>query len=224
MSDRAALRSALLDRVASRTDATVAKLDKWLNDGLLDLGTRRIHIRELETVGTPVSSSVGTAAYSLDSGDDSFYIRYIEDTTNLRVLDRWPGTFQSYLKAKQNEAPTVDTVPTFFLEHGNQFFVFNTPQVATINWTPYIYVRSSMGVASNAVPNINEEWHYGIEILAAAHAFKDVGDEERAIAAEVEWNAWLAQRDTARRGSKRFNIPVRGIQPHGSWIRRRRGI
>ena len=211
MSTRSQLRTALTRRLGNRTEFSDADKDKWLDDGLLDLCTRRITLRSLERIGSPVSSQVGIANYPRPT--DAFALHYLVDTGNSKVLDAFEGTFEAYLKAIQQEQPTASTIPTHFAEWGNNFYVFNTPQVATITWTPYYYARPSMGTGANDSPDIEVEWHYPIEIIASQHAFKAIGDEERANAASQEFDQWLLQRDTNRRNTARQKSPLRGVRP-----------
>ncbi len=211
MSTRAQLRLALTRRLGGRTEFSDIDKDKWLDDGLLDLCTRRVTLRSLERIGTPITSIATVASYLRPA--DAFAMHYLVDTVNTKVIDRFEGTFEAYLKAVQTEMPTVDTVPTHFAEWGDKFFMFNTPQVATISWTPYYYARPEMLAAAESIPDIEVEWHYPIEIIAAAHAFKDIGDEERSASAIAEWTAWHNERDTNRRQSQRRNSPLRGVRP-----------
>lgn len=222
MADRTALRAAIKRRLANRSDVTDADADRWLDDGLLDLATQRIHIRELESIGSAIPSQVGVAAYTIPAA--AFAILYLVDTTNSRVLDRYPGTFESFLRAQQAESPTTNDVPTHFIEFGAQFHVTLTPQVTTINWTPYVYTFPTFTSDASAVPGIPTFYHYGLELVAAQHGFRELGDEERAQIAEQEWIAWLQKRDSARRRTTRFNAPTRGIGPHPASINRRTGV
>jgi hypothetical protein len=211
MSTRAQLRTALSRRLGNRGEFTDTDKDKWIDDGLLDLCTRRVTLRSLERIGTPVASQVGIADYARPP--DAFALHYLVDTGNNKVLDHFEGTFEAYLKATMSEMPTVDTVPTHFAEWGPKFYIFNTPQVNTITWTPYYYARPSLGTGANDIPDIEVEWHYPIEIIAAAHAFKDIGDEERSNASSTEFDQWLLQRDTNRRNTARQKSPLRGVRP-----------
>lgn len=222
MADRTALRAAVKRRLANRSDITDADLDRWLDDGLIDMTTQRIHIRELEAIGVPIASQVGVAAYTIPA--TAFSILYLVDTTNSRVLDRYPGTFENFLRAQQAESPTTDDVPTHFIEFGSQFHVTLTPQVTTINWTPYVYTYAVFTSETSAVPGIPAFYHYGLELVAAQHGFRELGDEERAQIAEQEWLSWLGKRDSARRQTTRFNAPTRGVGPHPASINRRTGV
>lgn len=217
MSDRTELRAAVQLRMGNRTDATIALVDEWINDGLMDLATSRIHIRELERTGSTVTSDVGVAAYSAPT--DAFTITHLNDGTNSRTLQEWTSSWEDLLEAYNAEAPTTADIPSFFFLRGNQFFVFNTPQVDTIVWTPYYYARPAIGANPNDTPDINVEWHYAIKLMAALHGFRDLGDEERAVSVQGEFDAWLARRDTSRRHATRFKTPHRGIRPNSRWLR-----
>jgi len=180
--------------------------DHWLDEGLLDLCTRRVHIHSLERAATSITSTAGTAAYSRPPG--SFSIMFLEDATNQRILSRFPGGFEEYLQAKRNA--TTDPTPTMFAEFGPNFYVWRTPSVDTIVWVPYVYLYPTMAAADTSVPDIPSDWHYAIELVAAEHAFRDLGDEERAMAVAGEFDRWIAMRDTTRRQTARFNVPRAG--------------
>ena len=222
MADRTALRASLKRRLGNRSDITTADQDRWLDDGLVDLTTQRIHIRELEGSVAAIASQVGVSAYNIPA--TAFAIMYLVDTVNNRVLDRYPGTFENFLRAQQAESPTSDDIPSHFIEFGSQFHVTLTPQVTTISWTPYVYKLATFTADTSAVPSIPAFYHYGLELIAAQHGFRELGDEERAQMAEQEWLSWLGKRDTARRHTTRFNAPTRGIGPHPASINRRTGV
>ena len=217
MSTRAQMRSALQRRVP-RSELLAADYDKWLDDGLLDLCTRRVHIHTLERAASPITSVANQAAYSRPT--NSFSILYIEDTTNARVLSRFAGGFEEYLQTKRNA--TTDPVPTMFTEFGSSFYVHRAPSVSTITWVPYVYVYPTLGSADTSVPDIPADWHYAVELVAAEHAFRDLGDEERAAALAQEFDRWLMMRDTTRRQTARFNVPrAGGARAHPDYARAR---
>lgn len=221
---RSIARTELNRRIGMRSPSefTNSDLDTWLNDALVDMTTRRIQLRSLERVGTAITSVIDQPSYAIPVG--AFSMLYLEDTVNKKMLTRFVGTFEEYLKAKQNEAPTVTTIPAQFVEYGPSFYIFETPKVNTISWTPYFYARPTWAASDVAVPDIEEEWHKPIVILAAKQAFKDIGDEERSTLANGEWNEWLAQRDTPTRMTNRFNVPTRPIRPHGAAHNRVTGV
>jgi len=227
MADRVTLRNSLKKMTGSRTDDfTDAEFDVFLADGLLDLGTRRLEIRQLQAVGTPIASVIGAASYSVSlASPDTFTINYLVDTVNKKVIDYWDGTFEDFLRAQQNEMPTVETVPDKFIVYGTKLYVFQTPQVNTISWLPYIYKRARfVGSGDAAVPNVEEEWHDAIKILAKKRTFVELGDDERAANAENEFMAWVNLRDTPNRQQKRYKATTRGVRPHPSMVQSRLGV
>jgi hypothetical protein len=209
MATRSELRDRLQYRLGNRTDMGNTRLDAWLDDGLLDLATQRIEIRSLESVGTPVTSVVDTAGYVRNTA--AFTLLYLEDTTNNRVLTRIPGGFNEYLLAKQSETSRPE--PTRFTEYGNRFYVQPAPSVATIIWQPYEYLRPTWASGEDGEPSIETEWHYAIGLVAAEHAFRDLGDDIRAAQVAQEFADWLGRRDTAVRRTRRHTRPQRGVQP-----------
>jgi hypothetical protein len=77
------------------------RVDGWLDDGLLDLCTRRIEVQSLQGEATPIPGTEGVFAYPRPTG--AFSIDYLEDTTNNKILTRFDGGFGAFLRAKQNQ-------------------------------------------------------------------------------------------------------------------------
>jgi hypothetical protein len=223
MSTRLQVRTAVRRRIGNRpvSEFSDADLDKWLDDGLLDFATRRVHLRSLEALETPVVSAVGVSAYAIPI--TVFSVHYLEDTANTRILRRFPGGFSEYLESKQNAS---DGVPSQFVEYGSNFYVGpDIPQASDApTWQPYVYNRPTWGPADGNSPDIEAEMHYGVELVATMHGFREIGDEERATEVENELNAWLNPRDTPRRQSARFERPQAGIRPSAGLRSRRTGV
>jgi hypothetical protein len=218
MSTRTVLRADLLYRLGNRTELTTTQLDNWLNDGLLDLCTKRIHLRSLETVADPFTTTANDTSAPLPA--NAFSLMYVEDQTNKFNLYRWPGEWWEYLWARQNASPGP---PKYFIEYGGNRFWY--PQVdGAYSIVDYFYARPTFGANPGDSPNIETEWHYAIELIAAIHAFRDTGDLERSQSAETEFQAWLAQRDTPTRRTRRMTIPSHGVRPHPSYRNRRTGV
>ena len=219
MSTRAQLRTALKRRVA-RPDLTDADFDKYLDDGLMDLATIRMTFRSLEYEGAPISTSLGVPSYPIES--NFFSISYIEDTTNKRVLERFDGGFREYLDSKQN---AQNGKPTRFVEFGSNFYVLDPPEGIFV-LVPYGFRRPAFNppTGDSGMPNIEVEWHYAIELVAATHALRDVGDEERAIAIDTEFDKWATKRDTPVRQAARHNNPPRMLRVHGGYFNPRTGV
>jgi hypothetical protein len=217
MSTRLQMRTALKRRIP-RTDIVDADFDKYINDGLLDLCTTRVWLRSLEYQGSAVATTVGGTQYPLET--TFFALTFVEDTTNKRVLERFDGGFREFLDAKQN---AQNGKPTRFVEFGSNFYILDPPD-AIITLVPYGYRRPLLASGDSSTPNIEEEWHYAIELVAAEHVFRDLGDEERAAAASQEFDKWLVKRDTPVRHAARHNNPAKLLRIHGSYINRRTGV
>lgn len=219
---RGDLRTLLTRRLAFRTDLTTADIDTYLDQGLLDLATLRMQLRSLEGTANPITSTVGTISYPIPTGAPPvFAILHLEDTVNKFVLYRFPGGMHDFLIAKQ--ASQANGVPRFFIEFGPNFYVGPQPPDGTSIWSPYIYNRPSMGSDPSNSPNIESELHYGVALLAAEHAFRDIGDEERANNCATEFQGWLSGRDTPRRMTARFDRPAGGVRPNYHWRDMRTG-
>jgi hypothetical protein len=195
--------------LGNRADATDASLlNTWLDAGLSELTTRRIEIQELQGSTSPIISQIGVSNYARPAG--IFSIRYLEETTGARVLTRFPGGFEEFLRAKQN---ATNGIPSQFGEWGGQFFLLPPPDLATYSYTPYVYNLATWGTSAGDTPSIGTMWDRGVLLLAEMIAFQDLGDEDRAMAAEQQFETWWSQRDTSMRQARRFSAPTRGIQP-----------
>lgn len=217
MATRTVLRADLLYRLGNRTEITTTQIDQWLNDGLLDLTTKRVHLRSLETIAAPFQTAVNDITAPLPTG--AFSLMFVEDQTNKFNLYRWPGELWEFLWARQNASPGP---PKYFIEFGaNRFWYPQIDGIYTI--VDYYYARPTFGPNPNDSPLIEQEWHYAIELVAAVHAFRDLADTERSQMAEQEFQAWLGQRDTPTRRTRRATVPSHGVRPHGSYFNRRYG-
>lgn len=223
MSTRAQFRSALSRRLG-RTDMTNTDLDKWIDDGLLDLGTRRFTFRELEGVGSigPLVNSL--AAYTRPA--DAFAIQFIEDNFTRRTILQWPGSMQALDQASFGHTTVADDKPAYFKEYGTLVILFPAPGSAHAGLgqsiTTFHYKKPSMGTDPANTPNIDDYWHKGIELLAFKYAAADLQDDERSARAEAEWQEWFTTRDTPKRHSDRVQIPTMPIRAHQSWVRNRK--
>lgn len=207
MATRSVLRDSLSYALA-RTDATNARLDGWLNDALLDLCTQRIHVKALEGVGVTVAQNIGGYIYSKPA--QAFSIDAIADLATGIKLTRIPGGFEEWLDARLANPPN-DTASRF-IERGNFFLVMPAP-AATGSWTVYTYDRPTWGADDGDVPNIEEEWHQGIVLLAKVHAYRDLKDVTAEAEAVQEFSAWLTPRDSVQRRTNRMSRPQRGVNP-----------
>lgn len=202
---RESLKTRLLLRLGGRTDVDDL-INTWGDEGLINLCSRRLEIRSLQAVGTPITTSPGSATIAIPS--NAFAVRFLEDVTNDRVYRRFDGGMFEFLQAKQSAGQEV---PAQFIEDGNLIYMLPIPNgVFTIN--PYIYTRATWGTDPASQPSIEQEWHHGVLLLSAMVAFEDLGDEERTAAAKAEFEMWLAERDTPVRRTQRTNIMQRGPQ------------
>lgn len=219
---RAQARASLKRWLGNRTDLTDSDYDMFLDDGLFDLTTRKIHLLSLERVGSPIFTSANKANYPVPDG--AFAILHIEDTTNKRTLDRFAGGFEDFLRSRQNQTPADGNPPTQYSEFGTEFWLGPAAPNGVITLVPYYYARATWGTAVDATPGIEAEWHYAVLLMARIHAAQDIGDETRLGLAAAEWQAWFAQRDTSRQMQRRHNVPAGGVRPHPSLRDRQFGV
>lgn len=182
------MRTNLKFRLANRTDITNAQLDTWLNEGLLDLATR-VRVRQLET----------------------------EDATKVLVAGAHTVTMPTNMIAALDIRNATQNIPMLYIEWTKLRqirIVTGTPRQWSV-WGGTIYldkdasaadslnifgiIRPSWGAGDAATPGIDDELEYGIYLLAAKHAWVDLGDIDRANMIE----------DAQRPGTGEFWVWVR---------------
>lgn len=217
MSTRLDIRNALKLRIpraaTSGGDISDAQYDSWINDGLLDLATRRVQLRSLEGIATTGTLSANVYQYPIPTTSPTIFA-----ITDLAlpdvgfVLQYWNGSFNTMLQSLIAVGATTGT-PKQYIVRGNYFYVFPSPDT-TYTYSLYPYYRPSLGSGDTAVPSIEEEWHYAIQLVAAEHAWRDLGDDERAAGAENEFGAWLGMRDTPVKANARYASPKMRMKMH----------
>lgn len=230
MSTRLQIRNALQRRITTRSDLVNSDFDKWIDDGLLDLATRRVQLRSLEgaAIAGP-SLTAGVYSYAIPTTTPATIFAlmavwvYASSATAGVILKPWDGTFQTMLDSLANSQGQAGARPAYYMLHGTSFFVYPVPET-TYSSLLLPYYRPFLDTGDSSVPTIEPEWHYAIELLAAEHAWRDLGDEERAAAAEAEFGAWLAMRDTPLRAAKRYDPRNIMAKPHPSARNPRTGV
>lgn len=218
MANRTTLRANLLYRLGARTEITSAQLDQWLNDALLDLTTKRVHLRSLEAVADPFTTAANEVSRALPA--TAFSLMEVEDQTSKFVLSRFPGEWREFLWARQRATPSH---PVYFIEYGGSRYWYPVPD-ASYTMVDYFYARPTFGANPSDSPLIEAEWHYAIELIGAVHGFRDLGDLDRSARAEAEFQAWLTQRDTPTRRTRRGTVPAHGVRPHPAYRSGRTGV
>lgn len=227
MSTRLQIRNALKLRIPRSTaaggDISDAQYDSWIDDGLLDLATRRMQLRSLEGAPTTVALSAGTYQYLIPTSTPTiFAITDLAIPSVGVVLQYWNGTFNTMLQALIGVG-AANAQPSQYIVRGAYFYVFPTPDTS---YTAYLYpyYRPSFSVAGDSgIPTIEEEWHYAIQLIAIAHAWRDLGDDERAQGAENDFMAWLNLRDTPVKANTRYASPKMRVKMHSYLTRGSQG-
>lgn len=241
---RAQLRDKFFLRMGRRSEVSdVTVQDGYLDNGLLDLATRRYSLRSL-MVG-PIQSlnpTNATESYTIPNDSDGrplFAIMHIvqhdsdgatsgKGGTNTRRLLPWEGSIELMFDALARRVISDSDAPVrFAMFNSTTFFVYPSPgavAVSTLTWDIYGYRRPFMGPNPNDAPDLDLEWHYPIALVAAIQAFRDLGDEERAAGVEQELTMWYAQRDSAPRIERRFSRQRGGARPHPSYFNRKTGV
>lgn len=230
MSTRLQIRNALKRRITLRTDLTDPDYDKWIDDGLLDLATRRVELRSLQGSSfagpditiSQTSFTIPTTApatiFSLNA-----IVVYETSATDGATLIPWDGTFQMIVDAQVRSQGVGLGRPAFYLVYGTSVMLWPIAD-KTYHTLLFPYYRPALASAESSLPSIELEWHYAIELIAAEHAWRDLGDEERAAAAESEFSAWLAMRDTPVRQQKRHDPRNMKAKPHPLMRNPRTGV
>ena len=167
------MRTRLRYRLSNRTDLTNAQLDQWLDAGLLDLASR-IRIRQLETMDSTKTFTVGSNEVTFPT--NMIAVLDIRNTTSDLPLDYmdWPRFRQLKITSGTPRQWTVYGVK----------MLFDHLAIAADSLSLFGVSQPSWASGDSATPGIDDQLEYGIELLAAAHGFRDIGQEAKAALIE----------------------------------------
>jgi hypothetical protein len=159
--------------MSNRTDLTDALKDQWLDAGLLDLASR-IRIRQLETRDSSKTFTIGSNEVSFPTS--MVAALDIRNTTSDLPLDyiEWPRFRQLKITAGIPRQWTVYGA-VILLDHAS-----TTSDALSI----FGVSQPTWAAGPTATPGIDDQLEYGIELLAAAHAFRDTSQERKAALIE----------------------------------------
>ncbi len=166
---RSTLRTRLKYRMSNRSDLTNAQLDAWLDAGLLDL-VSRIRSRQQESIDTSLTFSVGSNTLTMPS--TMIAVLDIRNTTLDQPLDYTEWT--KYRKLK-----IVSGTPRVWSVWGTTLH-FDKLATAANALSLFGITTPSWAAADGSLPPVDDQLEYGIELLAAAHGFRDIGEEGKA--------------------------------------------
>lgn len=166
---RSTLRTRLKLRLANRDDLTSAQLDAYLDAGLLELATRL----EIPNLRTRVTTSTLTAtSNTLSYPTAMIAVVHIWNTTKGWEIGKteWP---------RIRGIKLVSGDPRLWAVWGKTIY-FNKNATSADALDIIGQVRPTWAAADASTPGIDDEYEYGILLLAAAQAFRDLGESEKA--------------------------------------------
>ena len=172
-SQRSVLRTKVRYRMSNRTDLTSAQLDQWLNDGLIDLCSR-VRVRQQEGTDTSKTFTVGSNTVAMPT--TMVAVLDIRNTTLDQPLDYIEWTVHRKLKITSG-TPRIWTVwgtTMYFDKNATTANALSMFGILVPVW----------GAGDTATPPIDDQLEYGVELLAAAHGFRDIGEEAKAAMIE----------------------------------------
>jgi hypothetical protein len=170
---RSALRTRLKYRLGNREDLGDARLDEWLNAGLLDLAGR-LFIRDLEVIDTTKTFTVSSNSVTFPT--DMIAVTNIRNTTTDRPLNFLE-------KSRFRQIKVTDGTPRQWTVIGTTIFLDRNAEATDA--LSLMGVQNPTWAAPDASPPpVDPGYEYGILLLAALQAFRDIGDTTRAILIE----------------------------------------
>lgn len=201
-SDRQTIRVRLKRRLANRTDLTSAQLDEYLNAGLLELSTRLV-IPDLQTRVTTSTLTAGSNTLAYPSA--MIAIDHIRNTTK-----DWELFRIDWLTIRAIKLTTGD--PRQWSPYGRTIY-FDRLAATSDALDILGQIRPTWAAADAAAHGLQDEYEYGIELLAAAHAHRDLGELAKAVAVESsEFDPWT-RRNKFPRLTQGVAPIMSGIQP-----------
>jgi hypothetical protein len=166
---RSTMRTRLKYRMSNRSDLTNAQLDAWLDAGLLDL-TSRIRSRQQESTDATKTFTIGANTVTMPT--TMIAVLDIRNTTLDQPLDYTEWT--KYRKLK-----ITSGTPRIWSVWGTTLY-FDKNATAADALSMFGIILPTWAAADASVPAIDDQLEYGIELLAAAHGFRDIGEETKA--------------------------------------------
>lgn len=170
---RANLRNALRYRLGNRDDLTISKQDEWLDRGLRELSTR-VFIRDLESIDTTRSLTNG-------SNTVLFPINMVAVTDIRNTVTDLPIEFIE--KSRWRQLKITAGTPRQWTVVGTTIFL---DKFATSNDNLSIMgvLAHTWSLADGGTPPCDPQYEYGLLLMAALVAFRDLGDSARAALIE----------------------------------------
>lgn len=170
---RTDFRTRIKYRASNRSDLTNAQLDQWLNAGFLDM-QMRIRLRQSEAIDTSKTFTVGVNTVTFPT--NMIAVLHVRNTTDDRPMEYIDWTEYRRLRIVSGD-------PTLWTTWGTTIYL---DKLATTTDALSIFGISQIAWAAgdSATPGVDDQLEYGIELLAAAHMFRDLGQPEKAALIE----------------------------------------
>lgn len=200
--DRQTIRVRVKRRLSNRSDLTDAQLDEYLNAGILELSTRLV-IPDLQVRDTSATLTATSNTVSYPSGMVS--VDHIRNTTKDWELYRIDWTTIRAMKLVSGD-------PRQWAAYGRTIYLDRLASTADA-LDIFGQRRPSWGAANGAAHGLQDEYEYGIELLAAIHAHRDLGESTKAAITETgEFEPWV-RRNKFPRLTQGAAPLMSGIQP-----------
>lgn len=170
---RSTLRTTLRYRLGNRDDLTNAKLDEWLDRGLRELSTR-VFIRDLEVIDTTRSFTNGVNTVT-------FPANMVAVTDIRNTVTDLPIEFIE--KSRWRQLKILAGTPRQWTVIGTTIYL-DKLATSTDNLSIMGIVSHSWGAADSATPPCDPQYEYGLLLMSALVAFRDLGDSARAALIE----------------------------------------
>ncbi len=196
------LRTNLKAKLRNRI-TTNATLDTYINDGYFDF-TGRINLPELRS--TKIYAAIIDPTKTLAYEANMIAILDAHNDTN-DIGMKW----EPYNLFRERTA-LVTTSGFLWSTFNRTIHIHPTPEVATVFSVTYQFQPTALS-DSNLTPVIHDQFRYGIELLAAVHAWRDLGEPDLSDQIMVQYQEWVAQRQLTNLVERKTNLRRRTIRP-----------
>jgi hypothetical protein len=164
-----------------------------------------------------VTATINQYYIELGAFTNIYAILSCYDTTNSVFIDPFRGGIERF----ERTFSTVSGTPSQWLHHSDQLLLTPTPSAA-ISYRLNIYTEIPDMTTGNS-PVIPLTFHKAIEHLAVRNVWNALGDEERAMAADKDYNNYL-RRVRPPKAFEAYTSKRRGVVPLTSFRNRRLGV
>lgn len=188
------LRADLTPLIGNRSDATNARLDKWINKAYLDMASS-LDLPEVE--GSYAFSTVANQALYVKPaavvwGENAAIVDGLTYPSGGRPLAK------TDLDKYRRQAEATGDVQMWF-PYGDLWVLWPTP-VGAYTISLDVRIRPDVLTLDTHSPIFGQEWHEGILLLARHKALRDLMDYQAAAAAKNDYVAFVRDRINSKAG------------------------